>query len=194
MAGSDLYLVLDMINDIVHDDGPNGKGPMGEQLRQRGVIGRTKGAIAKARAAGLRIGYVRVGFSPDYKECPANSPVFSRHRQNGWLKLGTWGCEVHPELTPEADDFDIVKHRVSPFYGTALEPMLRVLGARRLVMSGVSTNAVVQAAMRDGHDRDFECVLLEDCCAAFSAEEHQAAVAGLARFGSIVSSQDYAFG
>ena len=75
MAGSDLYLVLDMINDIVHDDGPNGKGPMGEQLRQRGVIGRTKAAIAKARAGGMRIGYVRVGFSPDYKECPANSPV-----------------------------------------------------------------------------------------------------------------------
>jgi len=194
MTGTDMYLVLDMINDIVHEDGPNGKGGLGEQIQQRGVIPRTRAAIAKARAAGMRIGYVRVGFSPDYKECPPNSPVFGRHKQNGWLKLGSWGTEVHPQLTPAPEDFDIVKHRVSPFYGTALEPMLRVLGARRLVMSGVSTNAVVQSAMREGHDRDFECVLLEDCCAAFAAEEHQAAIANLGRFGTITSSETYKFG
>src|SRR5690348_14097786 len=82
---------------------------------------RTKAVIAKARAAGAPIGYVRIGFSPDYRECPPNSPVFSRARSAGMFKLGTWGTEVHPELTPEPGDFDIVKHRVSPFYGTSLE-------------------------------------------------------------------------
>lgn len=194
MPGTDIYLVLDMINDIVHEDGPNGKGGLGEQIQQRGVIGRSRSAIAKARAAGLRIGYVRVGFSPDYKECPVNSPVFSRHKQNGWLKLGSWGTEVHPQLKPEPRDFDIVKHRVSPFYGTTLEPMLRVLGSHRLVISGVSTNAVVQSAVREGHDRDFECVILEDCCAAFTAEEHAAAISSLGRFGAIANSESYAFG
>ncbi len=188
-----MYLVLDMINDLVHEEGPSGKGPLGEQIRSRGVIAKTKAAIARARRAGLPIGYVRVGFSPDYKECPANSPVFSRLRDNGLGKLGTWGTEVHPELTPEPGDFDIVKHRVSPFYCTNLEAILRVVGARRLYVAGVSSNAVVQATVREGHDRDFEMVILEDCCAAFSAEEHQAAIEGLGRFGTIVGSDAVSF-
>src|SRR5437868_12559776 len=138
-----IYLVLDMENDLVHADGPNGKGPLGEQVRSRKIIENTKAALAKARAAGVKVGYVRVGFSPDYRECPPNSPVFSRARSAGMFKLGTWGTEVHPELAPHADDFDIVKHRVSPFYGTSLEPILRARGINELFLCGVSTNGVV---------------------------------------------------
>lgn len=67
-----IYLVLDMMNDLVHADGVNGKTAYGEQVRARGVIEKTRLAIHKARAAGLRIGFVRVGFSPDYRECPPN--------------------------------------------------------------------------------------------------------------------------
>lgn len=188
-----MYLVLDMINDLVHEEGPNGKSPLGEQVRSRDLIARTKAAIARARKAGLPIGYVRVGFSPDYKEAPASSPVFSKVRENGLMKLGTWGTEVHPELAPEAGDFDIVKHRVSPFYATNLEAILRVAGTRKLYVSGVSSNAVVQATVRDGHDRDLEMFVLEDCCAAFSADEHKAAIEGLARFGQAVDSTEVSF-
>ena len=63
-----LYLVLDMENDLVHPDGPSGKSPMGAQVVSRKLLPLTAAAIAKARAAGLMIGFVRVGFSADYKE------------------------------------------------------------------------------------------------------------------------------
>lgn len=188
-----MYLVLDMINDIVHEEGPAGKSPLGEEVQGRGVIARTKIAIANAREAGLPVGFVRVGFSPDYKECPAQSPVFSRHRENGLLKLGSWGTEIHPELEVKPGDYHVVKHRVSPFYATNLEPILRVCGTEKLYLSGVSTNAVVQAAVRDAHDRDFEVFVLEDCCAAFSADEHQAAIDGLRRFAQVVDADSVAF-
>jgi nicotinamidase-related amidase len=183
-----IYLVLDMENDLIHDDGPNGKAGLGPIVRERGIIAKTKAAVAKARKAGVKIGYVRVGFSPDYRECPQHSAIFSRAREHGLFKLGTWGTEVHPELKPEPGDFDIVKHRVSPFYGTNLEPILRANGITRIYLSGVSTNAVVQGTMRDGHDRDYQCVLLEDCCAAITQAEHEAAVQSLARFGITTTS------
>lgn len=125
MNSASIYLVLDMENDLIHEDGPNGKAPFGLQAKERGIIGKTREAIRKARAAGLRIGYVRVGFSPDYRECPDTSPAFTAARKNGLFKLGTWGTEIHPDLAPEPSDFQIVKHRVSPFYGTDLEPILR---------------------------------------------------------------------
>jgi nicotinamidase-related amidase len=188
-----IYLVLDMENDLVHLDGPNGKAPYGEQARARRIVENTRLALDKVRAAGLRVGFVRVGFSPDYRECPADSPIFSAARKNGIFKLGGWGTQVHPDLAPQPADFDIVKHRVSPFHGTTLDLILRTHDVRRIYCSGISTNAVVQAAVREGHDRDFEMVLLEDCCCALSAEEHESAIKLLQRFCKITTSKDVAF-
>ncbi len=182
-----LFLVMDMMNDIVAEDGFNAQ-TYGVQVKQRGVLANTARAIAAARAAGAKVGYVRVGFSSDYRECPPNSPIFSGARKNGIFQLGTPGTEVHPALAPQEGDFDIVKHRVSPFYGTALEPILRAQGIERLVLCGVSTNGVVHSGAREAHDRDYEVVILEDCCAGVTADEHSHAVACLGRYAAIVDS------
>lgn len=190
---SSIYLVLDMENDLVHADGPNGKAPYGEQARERRIVENTRRALDKARAAGVRIGFVRVGFSPDYRECPVNSPIFSNARKNGIFKLGTWGTQVHPDLGQQPSDLDIVKHRVSPFHGTPLELILRTHGVQRIYCSGISTNAVVQAVVREGHDRDYEMVILEDACCALSTEEHASAIKSLQRFGKITTSMEVVF-
>ncbi|MBI4083211.1 MAG: cysteine hydrolase [Candidatus Lambdaproteobacteria bacterium] len=182
MGAHELYLVMDMINDLIHADGPNGNTGFGPEVRRRNIIANTRVALAKARQAGVRVGYVRVGFSPDYRECPPGSPAFSQAKTLGRYKLGTWGTEVHPELAPLPGDFDIVKHRVSPFYGTSLEPILRANGIRRLYLSGVSTNGVVHSAVREGHDRDYECVVIDDCCCALSEEEHRAGIGIMKRY------------
>ena len=183
-----IYLVLDMENDLVAEEGPNGKGPLGAQVRARGIIPRTAAAIAKARAAGVPIGYVRVGFSPDYREAPSTSAIFNGAKQHGLFKLGTWGTEVHKDLAPQPGDFDIVKHRVSPFYATNLEAILRAHGIQRIFCSGVSTIAVVQGAVRDAHDRDYVVTVLEDCCACPTPEDHEAAIRVLQRFATFTSS------
>jgi nicotinamidase-related amidase len=188
-----IYLVLDMMNDLVHADGVNGKAAYGEQVRVRSIIENTRRAIDKARAAGVPVGFVRVGFSPDYRECPPNSPIFSGARKNGIFKLGTWGTETHPDLGQRPEDFDIVKHRVSPFYATSLEAILRAQGVQRIYCSGISTNAVVQATVRDGHDRDFAVTVLEDGCCGLSTEEHDSALKNLQRFCRITHSRDVVF-
>jgi nicotinamidase-related amidase len=193
MSSTSLYLVLDLINDLIHADGSNGKQPLGEQARSRGIIANTQRALAKARSSKVKVGYVRVGFSPDYRECPPASPIFSRAREKGLFKLGTWGTEVHPDVAPAQGDFDIVKHRVSAFYGTNLEPILRANGITRIVLGGVSSSAVVQATARDAHDRDYECVILEDCCSSFSAEDHAQSMTMVGRFGRVTNSSDVTF-
>ena len=187
-----MLLVMDMINDLISERG-GGANTYVPQIQQRQVMANTRAAIDKARAAGALIGYVRVGFSPDYRECPPNSPIFSGARAGGKFKLGSWGTEVHPDLKPLESDFDIVKHRVSPFHGTDLDLILRTHGVQRIYCSGISTNAVVQAAVREGHDRDYEMVLLEDCCCALSAEEHDSAVKLLQRFGRVTTSREAVF-
>lgn len=189
-----IYLVLDMENDLVHADGPNGKAGYGEQVKGRRIVENTRVAIDKARLAGVPIGFVRVGFSPDYRECPPDSPIFSGARKNGIFRLGSWGTEVHPDLGQQEGDFDIVKHRVSPFYATSLEAILRARDVRQIFCSGISTNAVVQATVREGHDRDYRMIVLEDCCCAVSAEEHDHSIQGLRRFCTLTTSADVDFG
>lgn len=185
-----LFLVMDMMNDLVDPEGFS-KATYGVQVAERNVLENTAAAIASARAAGALVGYVRVGFSADYRECPPASPIFSGARANGIFQLGTWGTEVHPSIAPQPQDFDIVKHRVSPFYATSLEAILRANGIERIVMCGVSTNGVVHSGAREAHDRDYEVVILEDCCAGVTPDEHMHAIACLGRYARIVPSTQF---
>ena len=188
MPTSSMFLVLDMINDLVHEEGPNGKKGYGPILAKRNTIANTAEALRKARAAGVKIGYVRVGFSPDYREVSPTSPLFQGVKKAGLFKLGTWGTEVHPALKPEAGDYDIVKHRVSPFYATSLEAILGANGVRRLYLCGVSTSGAVLSAGKEGHDRDYEIVVLEDCCCALTEEQHNSVIEQMQRIAAITTS------
>ncbi|MCP3728324.1 cysteine hydrolase [Paraburkholderia sp. CNPSo 3272] len=192
-VGKTIYLVLDMQNDLVHAEGPSGKGPLGAQVRERETLARTVRVLQKARAAGALVGFVRVGFSSHYQECPRHSPIFSGAPAASLFKLGEWGTEIHPDLEVRKEDLQIVKHRVSPFYSTTLEAQLRAQGVTRIVCSGVSTQAVVQATVRDAHDRDYEVVVLEDCCAAHSAQEHANSIESIRRFCRVETADSVSF-
>ena len=187
-----IFLVMDMTNDLVSETGASAAS-YAVQVRNRGVLENTRKAIEAARKAGVPVGFVRVGFSPDYRECPPASPIFSKARDNGLFKLGSEGTATHPALGQQPGDFDIVKHRVSPFYGTSLEPILRAHGVQRLILCGVSTNGVVHSGARDAHDRDYECIILEDCCAGVSREEHEHAIACLGRYATLIGSDQFDF-
>ena len=192
MASKSILLIMDMMNDLIHPDGMGAKSYV-PLCKERGVYANTAKAIERARASGVMVGYVRVGFTEHYAECPPNSPVFAKAKDNNVFRLGTWGTEVFAEFAPQTGDPDIIKHRVSPFYGTKLQPLLRAQGIDRLVLAGVSTNGVVSAAVREGHDRDYACVVLEDCCAGATAEEHAHALAGLKRYAEITTAAEVAF-
>ena len=188
IANDAIYLVMDMINDLVHENGPNGKKGYGPELARRNIIANTAVALNKAHAANVKVAYVRVGFSEDYRECSPNSRIFQSARNCGLFKLGTWGTEVHPTLTPRSEDLDIIKHRVSPFYATSLEVILRSNNIHRLFLSGVSTTGVVLSGAKEGHDRDYQVFVLEDCCCALSEAQHQAAIELMGRFAAVTSS------
>ena len=147
-----MFLVLDMINDLIHEDGPNGKKGYGPILERRKIIDNTALAISKARAVGVKIGYVRVGFSPDYREVASNSGLFMGVKKAGLFKLGTWGTEVHPKLAPKPDDYDIIKHRVSPFYATLLEPILSANHITKIVLNQILRRRFVNYATTLGFE------------------------------------------
>tara|TARA_B100001093_G_scaffold476037_1_gene502078 strand:- start:1933 stop:2520 length:588 start_codon:yes stop_codon:yes gene_type:complete len=185
-----VLLIGDMINDLVHEDGPS---PYLKEVRRRKIIENNAMVIDKAREAGILIGFIRVGFSPDYREVSARSPLFTGAMKAGRFKLGTWGTEVHPDLSLKEGDFDIIKHRVSPFYGTRMNPLLRAQGVENIYITGISTSGVVLSTAKEGHDRDFVITIIEDCCCAGSEDDHQAVLHICERFASITKSEEVDF-
>jgi nicotinamidase-related amidase len=97
-------------------------------------------------------------------------------RQGDFLP-GAWGHQIVDELQPM--DLAVEKIAYSAFYMTRLEWVLRRCGITQLLVCGIVTNGGVSSTVRDAHVRDFDCVVLEDGCAAFNRETHETAIAGL---------------
>ena len=67
----------------------------------------------------------------------------------------------------------IVKHRVSAFYGTDLEMILRAQGIYTLILMGHATSGVILSTVRYAADADYQLVVVEDGCADRDPEVHR---------------------
>ena len=80
-------------------------------------------------------------------------------------------------LAPGPDDYTVLKPRNSGFDQTPLELLLSRLGARELVITGLSADLCVQFTAMDAFSRGYRLWVPEDCTAAESAERKHASLA-----------------
>lgn len=104
-------------------------------------------------------------------------------------RRGTWGAEFYGVAPVEGEPI-VVKHRYSAFVGTRLESVLRTLGIRTLVMTGVGTNVCVESTARDGYMRDYNIVFVSDCTATSTQAAHDATLANMRQFFGVVATAD----
>lgn len=181
-------LVIDFINEIVDVKGKlAGKG-YANYVAAHNTFSKLNLMIEKAREKGMPVLFVRLGFSPGYTDWPSNSPLFGSAKKFGALQLGTWATDIHEAIVVKSTDQIITKNRVSAFYNTILDELLRKQQIHTLLIAGVATDLAVQSTARDAHDRDYKVVVLEDVCAAASDEDHIAAISLIAKIATIVDS------
>lgn len=89
---------------------------------------------------------------------------------------GSRDAEFLPELQPVGDEIVINKTAGSPFISTNIAYVLRNLGIRTLVVTGVVTTGCVLTTVTDAADSGFHVVLVEDACGALVSEMHWGAV------------------
>jgi len=179
-------ILVDLINDMVAPDGKLARRGYHDFIVRHGVADSLARALKFARQSDWKIIHVRVGFSPTYAEHPPTSPLFGAAKQFNALQLGDPGTEFNDIALPAQGESIIVKSRISAFFGTNLESLLRVNGIRNVYIGGVGTDMAVQSAARDAHDRDFAVHILADCCGAGSDDDHQTSIRTLSKIGKII--------
>ncbi|WND80471.1 isochorismatase family cysteine hydrolase [Lysobacter capsici] len=76
------------------------------------------------------------------------------------------GSPLAKRLAPDPDDFYILKPKQSAFHSTPLAVLLEHCQARRVVVTGISTDVCVAATAIDAHMRDLQVHVPSDCVAA----------------------------
>ena len=146
---------------------------------EKNILGKISKLAAAGRAANVPIIHVRHAYRPDYADLPDNILFFRGMKEMQAMQDGTWGAEIHADLTPEPHDIVITKTRVSSFYASSLEGILRAQGITHLVLTGIATDGVVEGTARDGADRGYYIVVPDDCCTATVEEAHQVILGGM---------------
>ena len=186
-------LLLDLQNEMVDPAGKVGGGGLARIVADRRVLENASIALAAARARGLVIGHVRLGFRADYADSLSVAPRVTRLKASGAVVLGSWGCEFPAQVAPLNSEPVFTKQCVNPFFNTPLMVWLLRQGVTDLVLGGVATNLVVEATARAADDAGFAVTVLEDCCASPNPAWHQFAIENiLPLFGKISSAAAFA--
>src|SRR5207245_10668754 len=140
-TGRTAVVVVDMQNDFAAKGGMFDRGGLDISMVKK-AVGPTRMVLQAARAAGIKIVYLKMGFRPDLSDLGDNdSPNRVRHlnfgvvqpslapdgREGRFLIRDTWNTDIVAELRPEADDVVLYKHRFSGFYATAEDDILQRL-------------------------------------------------------------------
>ncbi|MCG3165611.1 MAG: Isochorismatase family protein YecD [Bacteroidia bacterium] len=178
-------ICIDFVNEMVSQGGKlTGKGYL-TFVEKNNILLNVKSLQDKFRNKNLEIFHVRVSFSENYIEHPANSPLFGKAKEFKALQADTWGTNFAEQIKPLATEKVIVKRRVSAFYGTDLEVILRAKGISTVYLSGVATDLAIESAARDAHDRDFNVIVVSDCCAAANDDDHNKSLITLQKISSV---------
>ena len=113
-------------------------------------------------------------------------------RRNGRLieSLAPGRQQVWPGLETAPEDLVLVKNRYSALVpgSSPLERVLRNLGIDTILIAGTKTNVCCESTARDAMMLDFKVVLVSDCCAALSDEEHRATLeTHIQQFGDVAT-------
>jgi nicotinamidase-related amidase len=173
VPGRTALVHIDLQNDFLHADGWYASQGIDVAHMQR-VIEPTKRITAAARERGIPVIWTRHGTRGVEDGGP-----FMKLRpflHEGGRRADTWGDAILDELEPRDDDWYVEKNRLSAFYNTNLELVLRAVNADTVLITGVLTNQCVAATSKDAMFRDFKPIVVEDCTGTTLPHLHEPAI------------------
>jgi ureidoacrylate peracid hydrolase len=101
--------------------------------------------------------------------------------------------QIWSGLAVDPADCTVIKNRYSALIAgsSGLERLLRSLDIDTVLIAGTKTNICCEGTARDAMMLDFKVVMVSDCCAALSDEEHRAALENIIQqFGDVMNGDE----
>ncbi|HEX6913207.1 MAG TPA: isochorismatase family cysteine hydrolase [Longimicrobium sp.] len=160
-------LLIDMINDL--------EFPGGESIVKPAEAAAERIAALKQRARerGIPVIYANDNFGKwrsDFREVVKHC-----------LEDGVRGQRLAELLQPGRDDYFVLKPKHSAFFETTLATLLEHLGARHLVLTGITADICILMTASDAYMRDYTVHVPPDCVASLEDVDTRQALRYMAR-------------
>lgn len=186
-------VIIDMQGTFVAEGSP------AEVPAARGIINNINALTDKLRRLGVKIIWVTHANAND--GAGSDWDGFFRHfvgedvRQKTIESLAPdgEGQKIWRDLSVGPSDIKVLKNRYSALIpgSSQLERILRSHGIQNVLVAGTKTNVCCEATGRDAMMMDFNVVMVSDCLAALSDEEHRASLETfIQQFGDVMTSPE----
>ena len=192
-AAETAMLIIDMQPTFVAPGSP------AEVAAARGIVSNITQTAASLRAKGVPIVWIThanrsVGSGSDWDGF-FNVFVAAEVRQRTIASLAQESPDTHiwHEFDIADTDLHIFKNRYSALTqgSSPLERILRSRSIRNLLIAGTKTNVCCESTARDAMMLDFNVVMLSDCLAALSDDEHRATLETfIQQFGDVLTGME----
>ncbi|WP_299681987.1 isochorismatase family cysteine hydrolase [uncultured Roseobacter sp.] len=150
------------------------------------VIPNMQAIQGAAREAGVEVMYTTIESltldgrdrSLDYKITGFNVPK------------GSWDGKVIDRIAPQGDEIVLPKSSSSVFVSTHIDYILRNLGVRQVIMSGLITDQCVESAIRDACDLGYLVTQVTDACLTYSQARHDNSLSAITGYCRQVTSAE----
>ncbi|MEU9385686.1 cysteine hydrolase [Streptomyces sp. NPDC048279] len=177
--------------------GPHSALPeLAHEARASGALANIARLVAAAHDTGVQVVHALAERRPDGRGANRNARLFrAAERLPVQQFSGTAAVRVAPPIEVAEEDLVVRRlHGLSPIQGTDVDPLLRNLGCRTLIVTGVSANVAVPNAVFDAVNRGYTAVVPADAIAGVPSEYTPAMVRNTLALVAAVATTDEVLG
>lgn len=170
-------VLLELQNDFLNEGGK--LYPLLKPVLEAYDVKANQNALIRAaRASGMLIVHVPIGFSTDYREMgDAPYGILQAVKNAGALVKDTWGSAIADGVDIQAGDIVIEgKSGIDAFAGTHLDFVLRSHGITAIALAGQLTNICIESTMRAAYDKGYRVFGITDASATIGLEQYDASI------------------
>lgn len=143
-------VLIDVQNSFFHPDGGN------YYAESASVVPELKRLLKRARGSGCLVIHVAEQHRPNVED-------FESAKLPAHCVAGEFDAQFFENFGPGDDtEFLLSKRRMSAFFGTDLDLLLREKGIERLVVAGVKANVCIRATVQDAFSLGYRCIVPRD--------------------------------